>query len=112
MIYNSLQLGIFTTMIGFITWPPFLYHHLYKGGQVTKPIIVVKMPGCKLLYIIPVKGFSWPYLISKILVTYNYSYNATSDWPHTFFTAMLFLFSIWFTNSFDYICFTVRDIKF
>ena len=27
-----------------------------KGGQVTKPIIVVKMP-CKLLYVIQVKGF-------------------------------------------------------
>ena len=26
------------------------------GGQVTKPIIVVKMP-CKLLYVIQVKGF-------------------------------------------------------
>ena len=26
-----------------------------KGGQVTKPIIVVKMP-CKLLYVIQVKG--------------------------------------------------------
>ena len=60
-------------MIGFVTWPPFLYHHLYKGGQVTKPIIAVKMPGCKLLYIIQVKEFSWPYLISKNLVTYNYS---------------------------------------
>ena len=23
MIYNSLQAGIFTTMIGFVTWPPF-----------------------------------------------------------------------------------------
>ena len=22
-------------MIGFVTWPPFLYHHLYEGGQVT-----------------------------------------------------------------------------
>ena len=63
---------------------------------MTKPIIVVKMPGCKLLYIIQVKGFSWPYLISEILVTYNYnySYNAASDWPRTFFTARLFLFSI------------------
>ena len=61
---------------------------------MTKPIIVVKMPGCKLLYIIQVKGFSWPYLISKILVTYNYSYNAVSDWPRTFFTARLFLFSV------------------
>ena len=61
---------------------------------MTKPIIVVKMPSCKLLYIIQVKGFSWPYLISEILVAYNYSYNAASDWPHTFFTARLFLFSI------------------
>ena len=54
-----------------------------KGGQVTKPIIVVKMPGCKLLYIIQVKGFSWPYLISKILVVYNYNYNAASNWPYS-----------------------------
>ena len=54
---------------------------------MTKPIIVVKMPSCKLLYIIQVKGVSWPYLISKILVAYNYSYNVASDWPRTFFTA-------------------------
>ena len=48
-----------------------------KDGQVTKPIIVVKMP-CKLLYVIQVKGFlikcssSWPYLISEVLVAYNH----------------------------------------
>ena len=48
-----------------------------KGGQVTKSIIVVKMP-CKLLYVIQVKGFlikcstSWPYLISEFLVAYNH----------------------------------------
>ena len=42
------------------------------------------MSGCKLLYIIQVKGFTWPYLISKILVAYNYSYNAAYDWPCTF----------------------------
>ena len=52
MIYNSSQ-SILTAMIGFVTWPPFLYH---QGGQVTKPIIVVKMP-CGLLYVIQVKGF-------------------------------------------------------
>ena len=46
-----------------------------KGGQVTKPIIVVKVP-CKLLYVIQVKEFlikystSWPYLISEFLVAY------------------------------------------
>ena len=70
MTYNSLQ-GIFTTMIGFVTWPPYVYikDDGTKGGQVTKPIIVVKMP-CKLLYVIQVKG--WPYLISEFLVAYNH----------------------------------------
>ena len=49
-------------MIGFVTWPPFLHHHYYKGGQVTKPIIVVKI--CyKLLYVIQVV------LISNFLVS-------------------------------------------
>ena len=51
--------GIFTTMIGFVTWSPFLLYPtliINKGGQVIKPIIVVKMP-CKLLYVIQVKGF-------------------------------------------------------
>ena len=73
MTYNSLQ-GIFTTMIGFVTWPR---QSQSQGGQVTKPIIVVKMP-CKLLYVIQVKGFlikcstSWPYLISEILVAYSH----------------------------------------
>ena len=77
MTYNSLQ-GIFTTMIGFVTWPPYKKDDMVqKGGQVTKPIIVVKMP-CKLLYVIQVKGFlikcsiSWPYLISEFLVAYNH----------------------------------------
>ena len=51
---------------------------------MTKPIIVVKMPGCRLLYIIQVKRFSWPYLISETLIAYNYSYNAVSDWPSIF----------------------------
>ena len=50
MTYNSLQ-GIFTTMIGFVTWPPYVQKMIVqKGGQVTKPIIVVKMP-CKLLHV-------------------------------------------------------------
>ena len=43
---------------------------------MTKPIIVVKMPSCKLLYIIQVKG-SWLYLISKVLVTCVYKTIAT-----------------------------------
>ena len=40
-------------MIGFVTWPPFHTIIINKGGQVTKPIIVVKI--CyKLLYVIQV----------------------------------------------------------
>ena len=34
-------------MIGLVTWPPFLLYPtliINKGGQVTKPIIVVKIP--------------------------------------------------------------------
>ena len=38
-------------MIGFVTWPPFFVPKCYNGGQVTKPIILVKI--CyKLLYVI------------------------------------------------------------
>ena len=68
-----------------------------KGGQVTKLIIVVKVP-CKLLYVIQVKEFlikcstSWPYLISEFLVAYITI--VASDWPRTFFTPKVFLFSI------------------
>ena len=29
-------------MIGFVTWPPLLCQSCYKGGQVTKPFILVK----------------------------------------------------------------------
>ena len=65
---------------------------------MTKPIIVVKVP-CKLLYVIQVKEFlikcstSWPYLISEFLVTYITI--VASDWPRTFFTPKVFLFSIY-----------------
>ena len=49
MTYNGLQ-HIFTNMIGFVTWPPLWCE---KGGQVTKPIIFVKIC-CKPLYVIQV----------------------------------------------------------
>ena len=76
MVYND----IFTSMIGFVTWPPFSYSYMYvpkcyEGDQVTKPIILVKIC-CKLLYVIQVhivkyfdKVTFWPQLISKFLVT-------------------------------------------
>ena len=68
---------------------------------MTKPIIVVKVP-CKLLYVIQVKEFlikcstSWPYLISEFLVAYITI--VASDWPRTFFTPKVFLFSIRITT--------------
>ena len=72
---------------------------------MTKPIIVVKVP-CKLLYVIQVKEFlikcstSWPYLISEFLVAYITI--VASDWPRTFFTPKVFLFSI-YTYTYIYI---------
>ena len=42
-----------------------------KGGQVTEPIIVVKMP-CKLLYVSKKCSTSWACLISEILIAYNH----------------------------------------
>ena len=58
-----------------------------EGGQVIKPIILVKI--CyKLLYVIEGVGkvISWPQLTSKHLVTPIYIpvCNIVSDWPHTF----------------------------
>ena len=46
-------------MIGFVTWQPFSYQNIiiYKGGQVTKPIILVKI-SYKLLYVIQVVEIS------------------------------------------------------
>ena len=35
-------------MIGFVTWPPFFIPKCYKDGQVTKPIILVKIYYIKL----------------------------------------------------------------
>ena len=58
---------------------------------------------CKLLYVIQVKGFlikcstSWPYLISEFLVAYITI--VASDWPRTFFTPKVFLFSIMVTEA-------------
>ena len=64
---------------------------------MTKPIIVVRVP-CKLLYVIQVKEFLikmfnfLAYLISEFLVAYITI--VASDWPRTFFTPKVFLFSI------------------
>ena len=71
---------------------------------MTKPIIIVKVP-CKLLYVIQVKEFlikcltSWPYLISEFLVAYITI--VASDWPRTFFTPKVFLFSMIITSNDD-----------
>ena len=75
---------------------------------MTKPIIVVKVP-YKLLYVIQVKEFlikcltSWPYLISEFLVAYITI--VASDWPRTFFTPKVFLFSYHFNSQ-------NRDLKY
>ena len=69
---------------------------------MTKPIIIVKVP-CKLLYVIQVKEFLikcstfWTYLISEFLVAYITI--VASDWPRTFFTPKVFMFSIDYIGS-------------
>ena len=80
MTYNSFE-HIFTTMTGFVTWPPF---HT-KGGQVTKPIIVVKI--CyKLLFVIQVvKRF----LISNFLASTD-----IKVFGRTYLFTILFLISL------------------
>ena len=87
----------------------FLYHNYYKGGQVTKPIILVKI--ChKLLYVIQVVwnvfnrwllGLSWYQTFWSHIRRYC---RAASYWPRTFFTPKVFLFSIslLFVNKYHY----------
>ena len=73
-----------------------LGHLFTKGGQVTKPIMKICY---KLLYVIlGVKSIfdkvtSWPHMPSKLLIA-SACLHPTSDWPRTFFTPKVFLFSI------------------
>ena len=66
---------------------------------MTKPIIVVKMP-CKLSYIchsskrILNKMFNFLALLDQYQSFWSLITIVASDWPRTFFTARLFLFSI------------------
>ena len=78
-------------MIGFVTWPPFIVPN-YKGGQVTKTIILVKI--CyKLLYVIQGvensfgKATSWPQSFWSHMPVCN----VASDWPRTFYTPGVFV---------------------
>ena len=64
-------------MIGFVTWPPFFVPKCYKGGQVTKPIILVKI--CyKLLYIIQGVENSFGKVTSWVQVMANISLQCKS----------------------------------
>ena len=76
-----------------------------KGGQVTKPIIVVKIP-CKLAIVcysskrILNKMFNFLALLDITVHSFwSLITIVASDWPHTFFTARLFLSSILFTKT-------------
>ena len=51
-------------MIGFVIWPPILF----KGGQMTKPIIVVKI-ACELAIVYP--SSKWIFN-KKFCSTYNH----------------------------------------
>ena len=57
-------------MISFVTWPPLQLMMVQKGGQVTKPIIVVKMPR-KVLYV---------YHLSEKILNKTRAETATKKW--------------------------------
>ena len=73
-------------MIGFVIWPPLLIMDAWykKGGQVTKPIIVVKISCIIYHSLTQMKR----YLINTFLALLNQcfwslitSYDGVSDWP-------------------------------
>ena len=78
-------------MIGFVTWPPFFVPiaKCYKGGQVTKPNILVKI--CyKLLYVIQlvdIRVFGCTCLFATC--------NVASEWPRTFLHPRCFCLAIY-----------------
>ena len=92
--------SIFST-IGFVTWPPFMYQNYYEGGQLSDKAnceeyaINYCSMSFKELKVFFDKVTSWPQLISKLLVTPT----CLHDWPRTFFTPKVFLFSIYFGDS-------------
>ena len=88
-------------MIGFVTWPPFIIVYRYKkGGQVTKPIILVKIcynivchSRSNLLALADIKPFGRAYLFAMLLLI-----------GPALFTPQVFLFSIslLFVNKYHY----------
>ena len=82
---------VFTSMIGFVTWP-------HKGGQVTKPIILVKTCHKTIVFhSSSLKHLSviGDFLASPDIKAFGHTYvgRAASYWPRTFFTPRMFLFS-------------------
>ena len=84
---HTIVYSIFFTIIiiGFVTWPPFLYQDNYIGGQVT-----ANCEKYAINYCMSFKEFkkffdkvtSWPQLISKLLVAPT-CLHVASDWPRT-----------------------------
>ena len=72
---------------------------------MTKPIVKIQnvIQGVKTIFD---KVISWPQLISKLLVA-PACFLAASDWPRTFFTPKVLLFSIslLFANKYHYFYF-------
>ena len=72
-------------MIGFVIWPPFHTIIINKSGQVTKPIIIVKI--CyKLLYVIQV--------VKKILISNFLALTDIKVFSCTYPFAMLLLIGL------------------
>ena len=61
-------------MIDFVTWPPFSHLNVIKGGQVTKPIILVKIYAINYC----------TYVIQGVE-----SFGKVTSWPQSFWLHML-----------------------
>ena len=77
---------IFTSMIGFVTWPPFFipinYYKRWPSDKANHTCENTYAMSFKELQIFD-KVTSWPQLISNLLVCLPVC-NVASDWPRTF----------------------------
>ena len=85
-------------MIGLVTWPPFTYVVVQKGGQVTKPImhgceIAILLNYCVCLLSKRIYNKQLHCMYPNFLAlpdirafSRGFVHNAASSWPRNFFT--------------------------
>ena len=85
-------------MIGFVNWPPFFVPKSYKRGQVTKPIILVKI--CyKLLYVIQLDHIIIILLAILCKITYSLASTYSDGWSSHYLLKTTIVCSIQYDNN-------------